>query len=52
MFLNDLLGYVYVIRDDDRFNFLLKTKGPVVGEFPCQNDVNLAPAPPLPQVKS
>uniref|UniRef100_A0A7M4FBB5 Insulin-degrading enzyme n=1 Tax=Crocodylus porosus TaxID=8502 RepID=A0A7M4FBB5_CROPO len=22
---------------------------PVVGEFPCQNDVNLAPAPPLPQ---
>ncbi|KAJ6668915.1 hypothetical protein lerEdw1_007724 [Lerista edwardsae] len=25
---------------------------PVVGEFPCQNDVNLAPAPPLPQVKS
>ena len=24
--------------------------GPVVGEFPAQNDVNLAPAPSLPQV--
>ena len=24
--------------------------GPVVGEFPAQNDVNLAPAPALPQV--
>lgn len=24
--------------------------GPVVGEFPAQNDVNLVPAPSLPQV--
>ena len=24
--------------------------GPIVGEFPAQNDVNLAPAPSLPQV--
>lgn len=30
--------------------FLFVIPGPVVGEFPAQNDVNLAPAPSLPQV--
>lgn len=29
---------------------LVLMPGPVVGEFPAQNDVNLAPAPSLPQV--
>lgn len=29
---------------------LVVMPGPVVGEFPAQNDVNLAPAPSLPQV--
>lgn len=31
------------------FHFLL---GPVVGEFPCQNDINLSQAPALPQVRN
>lgn len=30
---------------------LLCSPGPIVGEFPAQNDVNLAPAPSLPQVR-
>ena len=31
------------------FHFLI---GPVVGEFPCQNDINLSQAPALPQVRN
>ncbi len=37
-------------RPDTEWTHCVCLPGPIVGEFPAQNDVNLAPAPSLPQV--
>ncbi|KAH0623624.1 hypothetical protein JD844_006573 [Phrynosoma platyrhinos] len=41
------VAFLKTLTKDDIMRFYKVS--PVVEEFPCQNDVNLAPAPPLPQ---
>ncbi|TRY55890.1 hypothetical protein DNTS_029134 [Danionella cerebrum] len=40
--------FISLIDETDQSS-CMSSEGPVVGEFPAQNDVNLAPAPSLPQ---